>query len=207
MRDFLYLGSQSASRQRLLKEIDIPFIVLPHRSNENIERAGRSFDEYVTAIAQHKMAELLLPEPSHVEQSTIFVLTADTLVIEPISQTILGKPKDRTDAHRMMKLLEKNEIQVTTGCCLRKLHKTHSNWVINQEKLWASSATLMFCVAQDEIDFFIEKEPISLVAAGATIIDGFGQRYLKYLNGSHSAVIGLPLYELTQALKELNFIF
>lgn len=208
MKDFLYLASQSASRQRLLHEIGIPFIVLSHLSDEKVMRDGSSFKDYVLMISQHKMDSLVLPTPEDVNKPYMYVLTADTLVIEPKSDCILGKPRDKEDAREMMALLFNHEVHVVTACCLRRYCLDEAgSWIVEREAGWTSSADLMFCVAPDEVDWFIEKEPISLVAAGATIIDGFGQRFLKYLNGSHSAVIGLPLYELTQALKHMGFRF
>ncbi len=207
MKDILYLGSQSASRQKLLNDVDIPFVVVPHTSDEQVVRGQMSFEQYVTAIAQEKMAVLSLPQPSTINKKYIYVLTADTLVHIASSSVILGKPKDRDDAKNMMRQMRNEEIEVISGCCLRRYILLNGEWVVDQESVWATGALVEFCVEEEFLDAFYEKEPIALVAAGATVIDGYGQMFFKRINGSHSAVIGLPLFELHRELKKIGFVF
>jgi len=46
-----------------------------------------------------------------------------------------------------------------------------------------------------------------MYCCGAGMVEGFGASFLKSINGSYSAVIGLPLFELRDALKKLDFKF
>lgn len=207
MNDLLYLGSQSKSRQKLLQEVGIQFTVVPHQSDEALERGNRSVEEYVVAIAQGKMEALLLPDPASVAQPYLYVLTADTLVHQQETDRLLGKPKDREDAKRMMRDMRDKEVAVVTGCCLRRYVVHGDRWKIEHEVAWATGATIEFWVEEEFLDTFYEREPIALVAAGATIIEGYGQMFFKRITGSHSTVIGLPLFELRQALKNMGFTF
>lgn len=207
MNDLLYLGSQSKSRQKLLQEVGISFVVVPHQSDEALERGDRSVEAYVMAIAQEKMAALLLPDPASITQSYLYVLTADTLVHQRETDRLLGKPKDREDAKNMMRNMRDKEVAVVTGCCLRRYVVRDAQWHVEREEIWATGAVIEFWVEEEFLDTFYEREPIALVAAGATIIEGYGQMFFKRMDGSHSTVIGLPLFELRQALKNFGFRF
>lgn len=206
-KDIIYLGSQSHSRQKLLREVHIPFVVVPHSSDEQLVKGDVLFDAYVMAIAQEKMGALVLPQPAEVDKKYIHVVTADTLVHIVSSGRILGKPNDREDAKNMMRSMRNEEVEVITGCCLRRYVVRDNQWCVDQESTWATGALIEFWVEEEFLDVFYEKEPIALVAAGATIIEGYGQSFFKRINGSHSTVIGLPLFELHQELKKMGFVF
>jgi septum formation protein len=207
IKDILYLGSQSRSRQKLLQEVGIPFVVVPHSSKEAVVRGNLPFERYVIAIAQEKMKTLLLPQPTKVDKNYLFALTADTLVHLTSSGNILGKPKDREDAKAMMRSMHNKEVEVITGCCLHRYAVHQEQWQVDQESTWATGAVIEFWVDEEFLDIFYEREPIALMAAGATIIEGYGQLFFKRITGSHSTVIGLPLFELRQKLKKMGFRF
>lgn len=199
MKDFLYLGSQSSSRKKLLTDAGIPFVIAAHSSDENIERNNLSFDQYVIKIAQEKMQHVILNEPRD-----NYILTADTLVRIASSEIILGKPKNREDAKNMLRAMHNKEVEVVTGCCLRK----QNNQKIIAEKSWATGALIEFSIDEEYLDIYFEKEPNVLKAAGSCIVDtGYGLSFFKNIKGSYSAVIGLPLFELRQELKKMNFSF
>jgi Nucleotide-binding protein implicated in inhibition of septum formation len=194
-KNILYLGSQSPSRQKLLKLAQIPFEVIQHTSDECGIAFTASFDEYVLAIAKHKMEHLKLPKTS----KPIFVLTADTLV--RVNGNMLGKPHDITDAKHMLSLLRNNTAELVTGCCLeqKECGKTL------KKKHWTTPAQIEFSVPEEHVEDYFKQLPQALHACGAGIVEGFGLNYLKQLNGSFTSVLGLPLFELHEALKELKF--
>src|SRR3954447_23367087 len=92
----LYLISQSASRQELLRQAGIEFITMNHKSAETVEVPVDPFPEYVKAIAVDKMNGIVIGSGS-VRGQKAFVLTADTLVYTRITKHILGKPDDIHD--------------------------------------------------------------------------------------------------------------
>ena len=222
-KDILYLGSQSASRQKLLRDAQIPFKTLDHASDEQIDVLGLSFEEHVLAIAQSKIRSLVLPDPKvlschpgqgpgiHLEsiQKTfpIFVLTADTLIRLSKTGTIMGKPTSRDHARSMLEREAQEPLEIITGCCLEKMYNESGTWVTREKIHWTTGAMAEFVVSSDQIDAYLDAMPMAMYCCGAGMVEGFGAQFLKSINGSYSAVIGLPMFELKEALKKLKFNF
>ena len=210
---FLYLASASQSRQKLLTLAQIPYHLVSHTSDECGIDVTQTFNDYVLAIAQHKMERVVLDRI--VDTSTIFVLTADTLIRTLQTKQILGKPTDYDDAKRMLALIRKESVEVVTGCCLEKKDRVNKagntqrwntrRWNTVQSEHWVTGATLEFCVDEEMVDLFLEKTPQALHACGAGIIENFGFNFLRRVNGSYTAILGLPIFELRQALNKLGF--
>jgi predicted house-cleaning NTP pyrophosphatase (Maf/HAM1 superfamily) len=57
------------------------------------------------------------------------------------------------------------------------------------------------------VDRYFEKTPFFLNISAGCAVEGFGQSFLKSVNGSYTGILGLPLFELRQALKTLGFKF
>lgn len=203
-KNILYLGSRSRGRQLLLDRSSIAYQILQHDSDECVIDTNLSFAEYVCAIAQEKMKHLIVPEDFSSE-SPIFVLTADTLTKTVKSRQILGKPKDKEDAKRMLAILRKEPILVVTGCCLEKKGFKGGLWHVLEKKVFHVDAICEFHVPkEDEIEYF-KKAPTALKACSSGIVEGFGQNFLKSVSGSYTTIVGLPLFEVRQTLKEIGF--
>ncbi|MFH1832201.1 MAG: Maf family protein [bacterium] len=207
--DTLYLGSQSQSRKKLLEETGYTFKVLDHTSDEQITtHTEHDFSNYVLAIAQHKMDSLILPEhDAHKTGDTIFVLTADTMVRTKNSHQVFGKPRDKEHALYMLQTYRNEAVEVATGCCLERKKWENGAWVRDETRAWTTVASVEFVVGQDDVDLFIKQVPLVMHAAGAAIIEGFGQNFCKSIQGAYSSIMGLPMFELRQVLKDLGFKF
>ena len=205
--NILYLASQSQTRKKLLTLADIPFCTIAHKSSECGIDLTHSFEEYVLAIAKHKMEEVNLQDPTIDPQKTptIFVLTADTLIRTCASKQILGKPTDLEDAKRMLRIIQEESVDVATGCCLEKKSFVASAWKTIAHKYWVTAATCDFYVDEESLDLYFKKMPQALYGCGAGIVEDFGYNFLKSVNGSFTTILGLPLFELRMALKELGF--
>jgi septum formation protein len=213
-RDMLYLGSQSASRQSLLKLADINFKVLTHKSSECVIEPADDFEKYVIAIACDKMQHLQLPEINSqeynnlkVNENRIFVLTADSLIKTANTNQILGKPKDLEHAREMLRIIRDQSVDVLTGCCLQVMNRSGQHWELEKRQCWATGARVEFSIDEENLDLYFAKAPLALYACGAGVIEGIGQSFLKSIKGSYTAVLGLPLFELRQKLKEFGFKF
>jgi len=205
-KDILYLGSLSKSRQKLLTIAGVDHKVLEHKSEEKVPSAGLTFKDYVLSIAKDKMQNLVLPKDK--EGQIVFVLTADTLVKIGGEGPILGKPRDIEHAKWMLfELRKESPAKVFTGCCLEKKVFKNNAWQNIEEKHWVSTCDIEFYVDEDEFDLYLKNTPHALKASGAGVVEEFGFNYLKSVNGSYTTVLGLPLYEVRQALKEIGFRF
>src|SRR3989442_1041522 len=104
----LVLASQSPRRREILAAAGIDFIV---RTADVLElrEAGESPDGYVRRLAEAKASAIKAAADE-------IVLGADTEVV--VDGQVLGKPKDHTDAARMLQLLSDREHDVITGICL-----------------------------------------------------------------------------------------
>lgn len=203
MKNILYLGSKSESRQKLLDLAEIPYKVLGHTADECAVDLSHGFEDYVLDIAKHKMDHVTLPEVT--ENQIAFVLTADTLVQTEKTKTILGKPENMQDAIRMVEISNKEPVKVTTACCLQKNKYTKGSWQIVDKRYWTTSAIIEFYIEEELIDKYFEKLPLALKGCGAEIVDNYGLNFLKSINGSFTTVMGLPLFELRQNLRDIGF--
>lgn len=205
--DTLYLGSQSSARRRLLDYAKINYCIIAHGSDEVLSCAPATFPEQVLAIAKHKMQTLVLPDSSTIHDEYIYVLTADTLVRNIVTGQVFGKPTDRDNAIAMLTSERQAPVEVLTGCCLDKLHRHNNSWIKADAAHWVTGATIEFCVDTDAVDQYFSAFPFVLQCSGAGVVEDHGLSYLKSISGSYTAVLGLPLYELRLALKNMGFRF
>ncbi len=196
----LYLASQSQSRRLLLSYTNIPFQAVDQSADETACDWGLQLPQLVTSIAIHKFDHVLLPTAC--QNDVMFILTADTLTQNNEGQ-ILGKPQDVHDAIRMLQSI-RSGARVATGCCLEKKVYHNNQWQSIQRIVFCVEAQCMFQVPDQLMDDYIENaRPLS--AAGAMKIEGYGSQFLSEVNGSYSTIIGLPLFELRQALMQIGF--
>ena len=114
----LVLASASPRRQELLRNAGIPFEVQPTNIPE-VPQPGEAPRAFAERMAREKALAVFRLRPND------FVLGADTIVV--VDAEILGKPRDRADAVRMLRLLSGRKHQVTTGVCLLGLRPRDEN--------------------------------------------------------------------------------
>ncbi len=197
----LLLASKSASRQLLLKQAQIPFTVINQDADESVCDWNLSLDQIVLHIARYKMEHALVPDGKK-EGDICFVLTADTLSQDHTGM-IHGKPISREDAIIKIKSARHNTKLYTAFCLERKEWKSGC-WLTQDRKEGCVGATYIVDVPDHWIDTYLETVP-ALHCAGAIAIESYGQQFLRFVDGSYSAIIGLPLYEVREALESLSF--
>ncbi len=183
------------------------FNVLSHHSDEVLEQGSLPFADYVLAIAQGKMDTISFPAVTDIAGNRLFVLTADTLIRTTHTNHMLGKPQDKDDAKTMLRLMRAEPIEVVTGCCLRRYDRAGNDWQLFEQITWTSQAVAHFQVPEEDLEAYFAAMPFVVNCAGAGALEDFGASFLKTINGSYSGTLGLPLYELRQALRELSFRF
>jgi septum formation protein len=196
----LYLASQSRIRHQLLQEAQIPFIVIDHNADERSISWTGPIEAVATAISQLKMASIQLDSNKFPHE--VILLTADTLTAD-LEGNLYGKPADLQEAIEMVKQLRKGSV-VSTAFCLQKRSFKNGIWDIAAQYCQAVTARCEFILQDHEVMDYFSKQPSALQAAGALTIEGYGNQFLKSVNGSYSTILGLPMFELQQALNKFN---
>ncbi len=200
MKNILYLASKSASRKKLLERAGIAFEVLEQDADESQCDWGMPLRRVVESIATHKMEHVILPQVTNGQ--IIFVLTADTLSIDTTG-AISGKPADMHDAVAKVKAAHGGLNRCGTAFCIQKKIFQNGSWTLLQESLGYAEATYEFEVPDEYVHEYIQSSG-ALEAAGAIKIED-GPQFLKSVNGSYTAIIGLPMYEVFNTLMHMGF--
>ncbi|MGG5871623.1 Maf family protein [Pseudomonas peli] len=183
----LYLASGSPRRRELLTQIAVPFLTQIAPIDENA-LPGESPIAYVERLARAK-AQAGLAALS--DTADAVVLGADTAVV--LNGRILGKPADRDDALATLSALSGRSHQVLTAVALVSRERLESRVVTSQVTFRALS--------QAEIEaYWASGEPQD--KAGCYGIQGLAAVFVSQLQGSYSAVVGLPLCETAALLAE-----
>lgn len=201
MNNILLLGSKSYSRKLLLDYAHIPYQIIEQEADESECDWGLAMQKVVENIALYKMEHVIMPQGTK-EGEIAFVLTADTLSQEK-DGTISGKPADAQDAIEKIRRARAG-MRTGTGFCLDKRVWRNGIWHVERRIQKYVEAEYIFAIPEEWIERYMQNS-ISLKASGAIAIEEFGAQFLKEVRGSYSTIVGLPLFEVREALEELGF--
>ncbi len=201
MSKILYLASTSRSRQVLLQEAHILFECIGHGADEEAADRSMSFPDLLQQIARDKMDHALLQPGTH-EGQEIFVLSADSMGYDA-QGVIHGKPTDREDAIKKLKSLGEKAV-TGTAYCLDKKRWDGNTWVMLERQERVIESRYRFVIPDQWIDRYLEHS-WAMIASGAVAVEFYGAQFLEWIDGSYSAVMGLPMFELRQDLEKLGF--
>ena len=182
----IILASNSPRRRELLASLGFDFSV----------DTGTSFIEDYSPDTPHvKVPELMSQGKSrgfHRKLSADEILvTSDTMVL--CGTEILGKPSDRDDAVRMLKLLSGREHQVITAVTIRSA---------NKEKTFSVTSNVYFKDLSDsEIDYYIDNYKPFDKAGAYGIQEWIGYIGITGIEGSFYNVMGFPTQRFFEELK------
>lgn len=194
----LLLASASPRRVELLEQIQIPTqqVIVPSPDGEDEPRQVKeTVVSYVTRTTDDKLTRALDFIQNHNDLQQLPILTADTTVA--LEQTILGKPTDADDAVRILSLLSGHRHDVYTAVSLHYEQMTYralSHTIVTFDTLKPTQIN----------QYVASKEPFG--KAGAYAIQGLSAQFIKKIEGSYSTVMGLPLFELSQLLRQAALI-
>lgn len=194
----IYLASASPRRRELLKQIGVNYSVLllrslsPRTDVDETPIPGEQPEEYVVRVARAKAeaawhaveARRLLKHP---------VLTADTTV--SLNGEILGKPLNREHAEAMLRQLAGKRHKVYTGVAMSYDSRL-------EVKLSVSEVEFAELNDAEIKRYIMTGEPMD--KAGGYAVQGRAAAFISRLEGSYSGVMGLPLYETAQLLKQFG---
>ena len=193
----IYLASRSPRRLELLGQLGVTCRLLLDEDEtraEALEAAlpGEPPAAYVQRVTRAK-AQAALARLAQSGLPPAPLLCADTTVA--VGGTILGKPHDAADAARMLKLLSGRTHKVLTAVVVVPASAT---------RLLAATqvSRVRFCrLSPGQIDASIASgEPFG--KAGAYAIQGLAAGFVRTIEGSHSGIMGLPLYETARLLRK-----
>ena len=182
----IILASKSPRRQELLRGMGVEFEILTKETPEDYPN-DLPLDEVPKYLSLQKSLAF-----NDVELPADYLLiTSDTVVI--CDGEILGKPKDRGDAARMLQLLSGKTHHVVTGVTVRSAEKKES---------FAVRSNVTFAqLDAEEIDYYIEHCKPYDKAGAYGIQEWIGYVGISGLEGSFYNVMGLPTRKLYQCLK------
>jgi len=202
MAHILFLGSQSPSRQQLLREAQIQFQIVTQSADESACDWGLPWQQLVEQIALYKMEHAQLPDHAK-DLSSCFVLTADTMGID-VDGVVHGKPVDTQDAIQKIKALRRGGKFGTAFCLDHKQYK-EGQWYLKERIRQFVATSYEFDMPDSWIEKYFAVMPNYLQVSGAITVEGFGAQFLKSIDGSYTTILGLPMYELRVALQEIGF--
>ncbi|MYM34043.1 septum formation inhibitor Maf [Duganella sp. FT94W] len=193
----IYLASKSPRRRELLRQVGIDFELLLLRSDgprgadvtEEVLPDEAPLD-YVARVAKEKAAfaadlvikRRMTPRP---------VLSADTTVT--IDGAILGKPANAAEASAMLQQLSGRTHQVLTAIAVQSADFAAQITQVSEVRFGVLSpaAIAAYCATPEPYD-----------KAGAYGIQGPAAAFIEHIAGSHSGIMGLPIYETVQLLRQ-----
>ncbi|MCQ2344169.1 MAG: Maf family nucleotide pyrophosphatase [Paludibacteraceae bacterium] len=184
------LGSKSPRRKALLEGLDIKFSVRTIDTDETYPETLQP-EEVPMYIAQLKADAF----DDLADGDTL--LTADTVVI--VDGKILGKPADRDEAIKMLKMLQGRTHTVVTGICFKQ----------QQKKIAFSDKSIVHVakISQKDIEYYVDTYKPYDKAGAYGIQEWFGYVAIDRVEGSFFNVMGLPthiVYKVINALDSLK---
>lgn len=218
----MILASASPRRRELLKQIGLEFEI----KVSNVEEAVKATQPaaLVEELSKQK-AEAVLSEMEPCGEA-VLLIGADTVVA--LDDKILGKPADKAEAVKMLKLLSGREHQVYTGVTLLyrqgRAAEAGNTWfgtytevdavqprngtgvddarpAVQRRTFYEMTKVFFYPMSQEEIEAYAATgDPMD--KAGAYGIQGLFARFVRGIEGDYSNVVGLPLGRLYQEAKE-----
>ena len=184
----IYLASKSPRRRKLLKQLGLKFksfsvemdeIILPDEKPSNT----------VLRLSKEKL--------NFAKEKTKngIIITADTIVV--LNKTVLGKPANKKDAFRILKMLSDKTHIVYTGY---SIFNSINNKIISEYE--KTEVTFRKLTDLEILEYIEGGSPMDKAGAYG-IQDDFGAVFIKKINGCYYNVVGLPLAKLYHALLRI----
>ena len=180
----LILASQSPRRYEILKNLGYDFKVVVADVDENCQ----------TSIPCKFVKELAFKKADAVAKqcNDCTVIGCDTVVA--IDNEILGKPKDKDDARKMLKMLSDNKHSVYSGLCVIKGEKVLVDY--------CKTDVYFDRLTDSDIEIYLSDSEYK-DKAGSYAIQGKAGVFVKRIDGEYFNVVGLPINLLNKMLKEI----
>ena len=184
----MILASNSQRRQEILKDAGFNFRVITSNIEETSDK--KIITEKILDIAEKKMEQIA---KNNVNE---FILAADTVV--ELDKNIFGKPKDREEAFKFLKLLSGKIHRVITAYVFKNISK---NILIREVVI---SEVKFFDLDDETINWYLDTgEPFD--KAGAYGIQGYGRILVEKINGDFYSIMGFPISNFLENLRKIGY--
>ena len=201
MPAFVYLASQSPRRSQLLEQLGVPHQLLVANTDGDLgedaeaieavhgQEAPAAYVQRVTAlkldaaVARHQRRGLPAAP----------ILCSDTTVA--LGREILGKPQDEADAARMLKSLSGTTHRVLTAVAVAHGRKMVAALSVSRVRFDVLSPAMVRA-------YVASGEPMG--KAGAYAVQGRAAAFIAHISGSYSGIMGLPMFETAQLLRQVG---
>ena len=196
----IYLASQSPRRRQLLEQLGVGYELLLPGDDEDAEGMeavlpGEAPLTYVKRVTHLKLQAALKRRKARGLKAAP-VLCSDTTVA--LGRQILGKPADAKDATRMLSALSGQTHRVLTAVSVGTDKK--------QVQVVSISKVRFANMTPAQIKAYVASgEPMG--KAGAYAVQGRAAAFIEHISGSYSGIMGLPVFETAQLLREFGYKF
>jgi septum formation protein len=199
VKPFIYLASQSPRRSQLLSQLGVERrLLLPDASEDSealeVVLPGEAPLDYVQRVTGLKL-QAALARLQRLQWPLAPVLCADTTVA--LGRTILGKPQDAAHASQMLKQLAGRSHRVMTAIALGDGTRIVRECSVSRVRFAALSDA-------QHAAYVASGEPMG--KAGAYAVQGLAAAFIQRIEGSYSGIMGLPLFETAQALRDMKVL-
>lgn len=183
----MILASKSPRRKEILEKIGFNIKILVEEVIEESEQD--KIEEKIKEISYKKVIEIAKKNPNE------YIVGADTVVV--IENEILGKPKDREDAKKMIKKLSGKRHEVITAFSFLNLEK---NIKITE---CVKSEVIFKDITCEELDWYLSTNDYKDKAGGYGI-QGKAAIFIEKINGDYYSIMGFPLEKFIDCLKKIG---
>ena len=184
----MILASNSQRRQEILKDAGFNFTVITADIEEISDK--KNITEKILDIAEKKLESIA---KNNINE---FILAADTVV--ELDKNIFGKPKDREEAFKFLKLLSGKIHRVITAYVFKNISK---NILIREVVI---SEVKFFDLDDETINWYLDTgEPFD--KAGAYGIQGYGRVLVEKIDGDYYSIMGFPISNFLKNLRKIGY--
>ena len=184
----MILASNSQRRQEILKDAGFNFKVMTSNIEEISDKENIS--ERILDIAERKLEQIAK------DNANEFILAADTVV--ELDKNIFGKPKDREEAFKFLKILSGKVHKVITAYVFKNISK---NILIKEVVI---SEVKFFDLDNETINWYLDTgEPFD--KAGAYGIQGYGRVLIEKIDGDYYSIMGFPISNFLKNLRKIGY--
>lgn len=184
----IVLASASPRRKQYLSYLGLPFeVVVPDVDESTVD--GETPQQLVMRLSKLKAKAV----SQRLSDNEAVIIAADTVVA--YKGQVLGKPQNDDDAFNMIKMLQGDTHEVYTGCTILKGDRI-SNFAVSTKVTFAS--------LDDELIRTYVNSGESRDKAGSYALQGIAAMLIQKVEGSVSTVVGLPICEVREVLKEFG---